>query len=283
VVAKLAYAFEHARREGRVAFVPYVMAGDPDLTTTEAIVAALSSAGADLIELGIPYSDPLADGPTVASAGSRALAAGTNLADVLALVERCSKICAPLLLFTYFNPVYQFGMDRFAREASSAGAAGAIVPDLSLEESAELRAALQAQSLEMPLLVAPSTPRERARRIAADATGFVYVVSRLGVTGAATRPSFAPLQAQLRILRTLTDKALAVGFGLSRTEEIRRVAGFADGVVVGSALIDCYAGSRGEEAANRVREFVKPLVAAARLTKPSSAKGGRPGARSSRA
>ena len=262
---RLSQAFERAKVERRVAFIPYIMAGDPDLATTEAIVAALSAAGADAIELGIPYSDPLADGPTIASAGARALANGTKPADVLALVRRCSADSAPLLLFTYFNPVDRIGAERFADEASAAGAAGAIVPDLALEESEELRSALRARALEMPLLVAPSTPRARAQRIADAATGFVYVVSRLGVTGAGTTPDFAPLEAQLAMLREVTNKPLAVGFGLSRPAEVRRVAALADGVVVGSALIDAYAQAKGDEAASRVSEFVGPLVAAARL------------------
>ncbi|MFZ0031888.1 MAG: tryptophan synthase subunit alpha [Candidatus Cybelea sp.] len=264
MVKKLTAAFERAKGEGRVAFIPYVMAGDPDLGTTEVIVTALSAAGADLIELGVPHSDPLADGPTIASAGARALANGTRLSDVLALVRRSSATCAPLLLFTYFNPVYQFGLERFAREAAGAGAAGAIVPDCALEESAQLQAALHAQGLEMPLLVAPSTTRDRARLIADAATGFVYVVSRLGVTGARTSPDFAPLKTQLAMLRELTAKPLAVGFGLSRPAEVREVAGHADGVVVGSALIDSYAGFEDGDAARRAMGFVAPLIAATR-------------------
>ena len=241
------------------------MAGDPDLETTKAILEALSRAGADVIELGVPYSDPLADGPTIASAGVRALANGTRLSDVLELAQRREGEGAPLLLFTYFNPVYQFGIERFARAASRAGAAGAIVPDCALEESASLRSALQAQGLEMPLLVAPSTTRERAERIADAATGFVYVVSRLGVTGAAKTPNFEPLRAQLSMLRDITEKPLAVGFGLRGATEIREIAANADGVVVGSALIDACAGARGEEAARRVAEFVQPLISAATL------------------
>jgi tryptophan synthase alpha chain len=264
MTGKLERAFERAKRERRVAFIPYLMAGDPDLATTEALIAALCAAGADAIELGVPYSDPLADGPTIVSAGARALKSGTRLPDVLALVRRCSAEAAPLLLFTYFNPVDRFGAERFARETAAAGAAGAIVPDLALEESAELRDALRAHALEMPLLVAPSTPRERAERIAAAATGFVYVVSRLGVTGAAKTPDFAPLRAQLTMLREVTKKPLAVGFGLSRPKDVRDIAPLANGVVVGSALIDAFAGSSGAEAARRVNEFVAPLIAATR-------------------
>jgi tryptophan synthase alpha chain len=241
-------AFARARGEKRMAFIPYVMAGDPDLETTEAILLALSGAGADVIELGVPYSDPLADGPTVAAAGQRALRSATHLRDVLALAGRCHERCAPIVVFTYYNPVYQFGVERFARETAAAGVAGAIVPDVALEESAELRAALQAQGLAMPLLVAPSTPHERAARIVDAVTGFVYVVSRLGVTGA--------------------GNPLAVGFGLSRPQDVRSVGTLADGVVVGSALIDAYAGSRAQEAVTRVREFVAPLIAACSLASP---------------
>jgi tryptophan synthase alpha chain len=262
VVGKLARAFERAKAERRVAFIPYVMAGDPDLLTTEAMIAALSEAGADLIELGIPYSDPLADGPTIASAGARALANETRLTDVIELVRRREGDCAPLLLFTYFNPVYQFGIERFAREVADAGAAGAIVPDCALEESEALRTALLARGMEMPLLVAPSTTRERAQLISEAATGFVYVVSRLGVTGAGKTPIFGPLRVQLAMLRELTDKPLAVGFGLSDPAEIREIAPFTDGVVVGSALIDSYAGFAGEEAARVATDFVRPLIAA---------------------
>jgi tryptophan synthase alpha chain len=255
-------AFERARGEKRMAFIPYVMAGDPDLETTEAILLALSDAGADVIELGVPYSDPLADGPTIAAAGQRALRSATHLREVLALASRCRERCPPIVLFTYYNPVYQFGVERFAREAAAAGIAGAIVPDVALEESAELRVALAARGLALPLLVAPSTPQDRAARIADAATGFVYVVSRLGVTGAGHAPDFAPLRRQLASLRDLTNKPLAVGFGMSRPQDVRDVGSLADAIVVGSALIDSYAGTRGQDAAARVREFVAPLIAA---------------------
>ncbi len=259
----LEFAFERAKRERRAAFIPYLMAGDPDLATTEMLLDALSAAGADVIELGVPYSDPLADGPSIAGAGARALAGGTRLRDVLALAARRAARCAPLLMFTYFNPVDRFGIRRFAHEAAAAGAAGAIVPDVALEESEELRDALRSESLAMPLLVAPSTPPERARRIAAASSGFVYVVSRLGVTGASVAPKLDALRLQLAALRELTTAPLAVGFGLHRADDVRSVARMADGVVVGSALIDAYGGARGAEAARRVTEFVAPLIAAA--------------------
>lgn len=282
MVKRIGEVFARAKREGRIAFVPYIMAGDPDLATTEAVVDALTAAGADLIELGIPYSDPLADGPTIAAAGARALANQTRPSDVLEYVRRRAGDSAPLLLFTYFNPIYQYGIERFAHDAAEAGASGAIVPDLSLEESGELRDALQARGLEMPLLVAPSTTDDRAAQIARAATGFVYVVSRLGVTGAGKTPDFAPLRRQLSMLRETTKQPLAVGFGLSREDEIRQIAGFTDGVIVGSALIDAYAGTAGAQAARAVTRFVAPLIAAASQAHDERDRAGPPGAQQGR-
>jgi tryptophan synthase alpha chain len=255
--------FERARNEARAAFIPYVMAGDPDLATTLDILGALGDAGADAIELGIPYSDPLADGPTIAAAGQRALARGVTIPRTLGLVaQHRERGGPPVVLFTYFNPVLQYGIERFAREAAASGACAAIVPDIALEEGAELGRTLAAHGLDMPLLIAPSTKQQRAQRIAAQSTGFIYVVSRLGVTGAGATLSTEALRAQITTLRGMTGEPLAVGFGVSRPEHVREVAGFADGVIVGSALIDAYAGTRGEEAARRVRAFAEPLIAA---------------------
>ena len=249
---------------GRIAFIPYVMAGDPDLATTARIIDAMRDAGADAIELGIPYGDPLADGPTIAAAGARALQNGVTVADVLRLVrEAVDRGAPPIVLFTYFNPVYQYGIERFAHDAAQAGAAAVIVPDIALEEGCELREALAKAGLQMPLLVAPSTTRERAARIAEASTGFVYVVSRLGVTGAGSAPDFSPLRKQVQMLREVTKKPLAVGFGISMPEHVREVAHIVDGVIVGSALIDAYAGTRGEEAARRAGELCERLIAGA--------------------
>ncbi len=259
--------FAGARAAGRAAFIPYLMAGDPDIGTTEAMMAALTAAGAGAIELGIPYGDPLADGPSIAAAGQRALGGGTGIADAIALASRSLKAGgAPVILFTYFNPVYQYGIQRFAHDAAVAGVAAAIVPDIALEESEELRAALTAQGLEMPLVVAPSTPRERAKRIAEASGGFVYVVSRLGVTGTRSAPDFTPLHAQMAMLREVTEKPLAVGFGVSRPEHVREVAALADGFIVGSALIAAYAGKAGASAASALRDFAAPLVQASRTS-----------------
>ncbi len=253
-------ALESIFKPGRLAFIPYLMAGDPDLETTRAILATLARHGADAIELGIPYGDPLADGPAIAAAGARALANGITLQKVLALVSEMRASLPPLILFTYYNLVYQFGLQQFARAAAGAGAAGVIVPDVSLEEIEPLRLALGAHTIDVPLLVAPSTPPDRAARIAGQSGGFVYVVSRLGVTGAGTAPDTKLLRAQIAALRAATKKPLAVGFGMSTRAQVDAVRGVADGVIVGSALIDAYTGARGEDAARRVSAFVDALA-----------------------
>jgi tryptophan synthase alpha chain len=253
---------ESVFKPGRLAFIPYVMAGDPDLDTTRAILTTLARHGSGAIELGIPYGDPLADGPAIAAAGARALANGVTLQKVLALVGEMRASLPPVILFTYYNVVYQFGLQQFARAAADAGAAGVIVPDISLEEIEPLRLALGAHAIDVPLLVSPSTPPERAARIAEQSGGFVYVVSRLGVTGAGTAPDTKPLRAQIAVLRTATKKPLAVGFGISTREQVDAVRGLADGVIVGSALIDAYAGARGEEAARRVGAYVDAVLPA---------------------
>lgn len=230
------------------------------METTALLLRALAEAGASAIELGIPYGDPLADGATIAAAAVRALGNGAGIAQVLELVRTNAAGLPPIVLFTYFNPVYQYGIERFARDAAAAGAAGAIVPDVALEEASSLREALEAAGLDMPLLVAPSTPRRRAASIADASRGFVYVVSRLGVTGAGSAPDFAPLRSQVAMLREVTGKPLAVGFGISSPAHVHEVRELVDGIIVGSAIIDAYEGVRGEAAARRVREFAESLA-----------------------
>jgi tryptophan synthase alpha chain len=255
--------FDRAKNNHRAAVIPYVMAGDPDHFTTLEILASLTQAGVSAIELGIPYGDPLADGPTIAAAAQRSLENGMTMKNALELVKQHKMAAgAPIILFTYFNPIYQFGVEAFAHEAGEAGASAVIVPDIPIEEASELSRALASEGIDMPLLVAPSTERERAARIAEQSTGFIYVVSRLGVTGAGMQ-SEDRLRAQISMLRGMTGKPLAVGFGISSPEDVREVASVADGVIVGSALIDAYAPYPSEEAAARVREFIEPMMAAA--------------------
>ncbi|HVB14208.1 MAG TPA: tryptophan synthase subunit alpha [Candidatus Dormibacteraeota bacterium] len=253
--------FQEARVQHRAALIGYLVAGDPDLHTTEMVIAAVAGAGLDVLELGIPFGDPLADGPTVAAAGQRALAAGTTLEAAFSLVERLQHV-VPILLFTYFNPVYQYGVERFAKRAAGAGACGVIIPDITLEEIDEVRESLRAQRLPFPLLVSPTTAPGRARQIAAASAGFIYVVSRVGVTGEGTGPDLVWLREQVGRLRQVTDLPLAVGFGISTPEQVGEVATWTDGVIVGSGLVSSYAGRSGLDAARLAGSYVGSLATA---------------------
>jgi tryptophan synthase alpha chain len=258
-----AAVFARTRAEGRAALIAYVVAGDPDRATTLAVLEAITTAGVDLIELGIPYGDPLADGPTIAAAAQRALHAGAHMADAIAIAaEAKARGCAPIVFFTYVNPVDRYGAERFAREAAQAGAVGTIVPDVPIEELDTFAPPLRAAGLEIPLLIAPTTPQARADRIAAASTGFVYLVSRLGVTGARRELDVAWASAAVARLRPVTQTPLAVGFGISTPAHVAAVGAFADGVIVGSALIDAYAGRTGADAARAAGAYVEKLRAA---------------------
>jgi len=261
--ASLGEVFARTRAEHRAALIGYVVAGDPDRATTLAVLEALTAAEVDVIELGIPYGDPLADGPTIAAAAQRALDGGTRMADALEIAaEARARNCAPIVFFTYVNPVDKYGAERFAREAAAAGAVGAIVPDVPLEEIERFAPPLRAAGLDLPLLIAPTTPPARAARIAAASSGFVYLVSRLGVTGAGKAPDVAWAQGALARLRPVTALPLAVGFGISTAAHAAAVGALADGVIVGSALIDAYRGRSGTAAARAAGEYAAALRAA---------------------
>lgn len=259
---RLAGVFARAREERRAALIIYLVAGDPDAATTAAVIDAISPY-VDLIELGIPYGDPLADGPTIAAAGQRALAGGMTLDGALALARGArDRGNAPILFFTYVNPVVQYGAARFAAAAREAGALGAIVPDVPLEEVAAFAPAFRAEGLAIPLLVAPTTPPERAARIAAESDGFVYIVSRLGVTSAGREPDVAWIRSAVDGLRARTARPLAVGFGISTPAHVAAIGAVADGVIIGSAFVDATAGRSGAAAATAARDYVAPLRAA---------------------
>lgn len=261
--ARLQAIFDQARAAGGGVLIPYICAGDPDLETSAAIVAALAAAGAGAIEIGVPYGDPLADGPTIAAAAQRALANGTGVDDVLALAHRARETGAPpILAFTYLNPVVQYGFEHFANALARAGAVGAIVPDLPFEESESLRTAFHRHGLALPLLVAPTTPLDRAIAIAERSDGFVYLVSRLGVTSASRGPDVEWIAGRVAQMRPHTERPIAVGFGISSGEHVREVCRYADGAIVGSALIDAYAGLRGSDAATHAGTFFATLAAA---------------------
>jgi tryptophan synthase alpha chain len=225
------------RGRGEKALMPFITAGDPDLVTTAALLPALEQAGASVVELGIPFSDPIADGPVIEQSMSRALAGGVRFRDVLAMVREVRpQVSMGLVAMVSYSIVYRHGVTAFTREAAEAGLDGLIVPDLALEESGGLREAADAAGLTLSLLIAPSTSLERAKKIAAASSGFVYIVSRAGTTGAQT--ALPPeLGDRLGQLRSVTDAPLAVGFGIANAEHVRAVVSVADAAIVGSAMM----------------------------------------------
>lgn len=257
--------FERCREEKRAAFIPYLTAGDPDLETTGRLMAALVSGGADLIELGVPFSDPIADGPTNQRSATRALASGTKLEGILELVARHrDRLGVPVLLFTYFNPILARGVERFAEQAADSGVDGVLCLDLPPEEARdEYLPAMRSRGLDTVFLLAPTSSKERVALAAQASTGFVYYVSRTGVTGAPTHLS-RELVREVRRVRKRVRKPLAVGFGISSPRQVAEVAKVADGVVVGSALVRMVEehGRDPELPAlleQRVRELTAPL------------------------
>jgi tryptophan synthase alpha chain len=230
--------FSQLQQQGRCALMPFLMAGDPHLAATRATMLALQEQGADLVELGIPYSDPLADGPVIQAAAGRALAAGTTPAGVLEMLASLQgELRIPVVLFTYSNPLLNRGMEPFCRDAAAAGAAGLVVPDLPLEEAETLSAIAAAQGLDLVLLVAPTTPAGRMARIHTASRGFTYLVSVTGVTG--VRASLeGRVEALVRQLKQLGPTPVAVGFGIAGADQARQVRRWgADGAIVGSALV----------------------------------------------
>jgi tryptophan synthase alpha chain len=230
--------FSQLQAEGRCALMPFLMAGDPDLERTRAVLLALQAAGADMIELGIPYSDPLADGPVIQAAASRALASATTPGKVLEMLGSLrGEMTIPVILFTYSNPLLNRGMEAFCRAAAAAGAAGLVVPDLPLEEAERLSAIAAAEGLDLVLLVAPTTPADRMGRIAAASRGFTYLVSVTGVTGVRTSIE-TRVEGLVQQLKGMGPTPVAVGFGIAGPEQARQVRDWgADGAIVGSALV----------------------------------------------
>ena len=236
--SRISQRFAALRQNGQMGLVAYLTAGDPSLAATEKFVLALAEAGADVIELGVPFSDPVADGPVIQRASERALRAGTTLAGVLALVKSLrEKTQVPLVLFSYYNPVLQMGVEKFAAAAKSAGADGALLTDVTPEEATEYRAAMSSHGLDTIFLAAPTSPDGRLALISSATTGFLYVISRTGVTGAKDQLA-EELPALARRVRRFTDLPIAIGFGISQPGHVSLLGGLADAAVVGSALVE---------------------------------------------
>ena len=253
--------FERLRDEERPGFVAYLTAGDPTPADTPELVAALERGGADLIELGVPFSDPVADGPVIQRGADRALKAGTTLRKVLniaAEIRKHSEI--PLLLFTYLNPVVRYGLDALARDALSSGIDGCLMTDLSVEEAERYVATMRQHGLDTVFLAAPTSTEQRRRLVAKFSTGFIYLVSRTGVTGEqqSLAASALPL---IESMRAITDLPLALGFGVSTPEHVRAVGDAADAVVVGSALVRAVEQNLGSpQLPARLESFTRELV-----------------------
>jgi len=238
-VSGISAAFARAKEEGRPALIPFVTAGYPNLAMTEMLLPALVEGGADVIEIGIPFSDPIADGETVQRTSQIALANGTTLADAIEVVRRvrANGLTTPIVFMGYYNPFLRYGLERLASDMADAGMDGLIIPDLPTEESEDVRLALRAHSRDLIFLVAPTSTDERIREVAKRASGFIYCVSLTGVTGARTTLS-DDLPGYIARIRQHTELPLAVGFGISKPEHVQEVARIADGVVIASALIN---------------------------------------------
>jgi len=237
VLTPITETFERLRKEGKKGFIPFITAGDPDLETTGELIVELSRAGASVIELGVPFSDPMADGPVIQRASERALRHGFGIEEILETTARArTRIDTPVVLFSYFNPIFQFGVERLAREAKRAGIDGILVTDLIPEEADGFASSLLAENLDMIFLVAPTSTDARLQMVAERASGFIYAISRAGITGARDSVSSAAKKLVNRVKRFST-LPVAVGFGISTAEQVAEVWAYADAVVVGSAIV----------------------------------------------
>jgi tryptophan synthase alpha chain len=262
---RIAKRFRELSEAGELGLVAYITAGDPSLDASEKIVLSVAEAGADIVELGVPFSDPVADGPTIQRASERALRSGTTLAGVIDLVRRLRKHTeVPLVLFSYFNPILQMGIEKFADAAAAAGADGVLATDLTPEESADYRAFLWSSGLDTIFLAAPTSTDARLTKIAGVSTGFLYLISRTGVTGA--RESLPEeLPGLVRRIRKITALPVAVGFGISLPTHVTVLGGIADAAVVGSAIVaEIEKATSAQSAAKAVGDLVGSLKRAAR-------------------
>jgi tryptophan synthase alpha chain len=263
-MSRIAETFAKLKQRGRAGFIPFIMAGDPHLSITEKLLIELAEAGADIIELGVPFSDPVADGEVIQRASERALRNGVTLGDVLALGERVrARISTPVVLFSYFNPLLQFGEERFATAVRRAGIDGVLVTDLIPEEAQAWSERLRAHDVDPIYLVAPTTTDSRLESIAEQARGFIYAIARTGVTGARDAVP-ATAKSLVQRIRAVCNLPVAVGFGVSSGEQVQQVCQFADAAVIGSAIVREIEKLNGSgDLVLRIRAFARSLVASA--------------------
>ncbi|RLN41508.1 tryptophan synthase alpha chain, chloroplastic-like [Panicum miliaceum] len=258
----VAETFSRLREQGKTAFIPFITAGDPDLATTSKALKILDCCGSDVIEVGVPYSDPLADGPVIQASATRALKKGTTFDSIIGMLkEVVPELSCPIVLFTYYNPILKRGVQNFMDTIRQAGVNGLVVPDLPLEETVLLRSEAIMHNIELVLLTAPTTPKERMMEIAKASEGFLYLVSAVGVTGARSNVNLRVEHLLREIKKT---KPVAVGFGVSTPEHVKQIAGWgADGVIIGSAIVRqlCEAATP-EEGLKRLEEYTRNIKAA---------------------
>jgi len=262
--SKLDKKFNELKSNKKLALMPFIMAGDPDIEITSEILLTLEENGADLVELGIPYSDPLADGPTIQLSSSRALKSGTTPRKVISLLESLQgKLNIPIVLFTYLNPLLSFGFEKFCKLASNAGVSGLIIPDLPLEEAYKFSKVVSLHSMDLILLVAPTTPIERMKKISKFTKGFTYLVSVTGVTGERSEMENR-VEKLIAKLKEINTNPIAVGFGISTSEHVNKVRDWgADGVIIGSAFVKRISSASKNDVVNQVGTFCKDMRLAA--------------------
>lgn len=257
---RIAKSFHDLKREGKKGVVPFITAGDPDLETSLGIVFKLADSGADVIELGVPFSDPMADGPTIQRSSQRALENGVNLTAILDLVKEFRERSeVPIVLFSYLNPLWRFGLDKLAHEGAEAGIDGILVTDIVGQEAEEISKIFSRKGIDLISLVAPTTTDERLKTIASSASGFIYAVSRAGVTGARAEAS-SDAESLVARVRRYTDLPVAVGFGISTREQIEDVWRYADAAVVGSAIVAEIERSSGNDVVPDLHRFLAKLL-----------------------
>jgi tryptophan synthase alpha chain len=266
-MSRIERKFSALKTKGEKALICFLTAGDPSLEKTREIILGMEAAGVDCVEIGVPFSDPTADGPIIQAASQRALKNNATLAAILKMIESIRKTSEiPIVLFGYYNPILSYGTERFATKAKEAGVDGILVVDLPPEEAAELRQFTDPQGIDFISLIAPTTSIERVRKIAAHATGFLYYISVTGVTGTA-RPQIAEVKKDVERIRKVTQLPLAIGFGISTPEQAKEIAPYADGIVVGSAIVKMIEeNSRKEDLVSVVSQYAREMKKAISLS-----------------
>ncbi len=261
-MSRIAGAFAELKRNGKKALVTFITAGDPDLAATEELIPLLAESGADIIELGVPFSDPMADGPTIQLSSERALAAGTTLPKILATVKSVRALTqVPIVLMGYFNPILSYGLERFAADAAAAGVDGVLLVDLPPEEAGEFKACADRHGIDVIFLLTPTSDATRIRTVARQARGFIYYVSVTGVTGVRSGVEES-VAGNVAVIKARITAPVAVGFGIATPEQAARVADVADGVVVGSAIVKLFETCTGDELKQKLAAFVSSLKGA---------------------